>query len=214
MASAASAFTRRTISACVVTLNYAHPAVGPQEIEMRVSREIVQPRCWRRARTFGFVQDFEGLRAMGLIRGGSLENAIVLDDRRRHERPVALPGRIRPAQGAGPDRRSGAGRPAAAGARRGPQSRPRPAHATRLRACWPILRCGPKPPTTRLDADRPPAHAHRGLLPPSAADCNHLPPDDSPLVFTSTRIVFDSHRADMRPIVKPQRETLTIAAHG
>ena len=35
--------------------------------------------CWRRARTFGFVQDFEGLRRMGLIRGGSLENAIVLN---------------------------------------------------------------------------------------------------------------------------------------
>jgi UDP-3-O-[3-hydroxymyristoyl] N-acetylglucosamine deacetylase len=30
------------------------------------------------ARTFGFVSDFEGLKAMGLIRGGSLDNAIVL----------------------------------------------------------------------------------------------------------------------------------------
>src|SRR5690554_5413609 len=33
-----------------------------------------------RARTFGFVNEVEALRAMGLARGGSLENAIVLDE--------------------------------------------------------------------------------------------------------------------------------------
>lgn len=32
------------------------------------------------ARTFGFMRDFPGMQAMGLIRGGSVENAIVLDD--------------------------------------------------------------------------------------------------------------------------------------
>src|SRR5260370_38498414 len=32
------------------------------------------------ARRFGFVQDFVGLRRMGLIRGGSLDNAIVLNE--------------------------------------------------------------------------------------------------------------------------------------
>jgi UDP-3-O-[3-hydroxymyristoyl] N-acetylglucosamine deacetylase len=35
-----------------------------------------------RARTFGFMQDVETLRGMGLARGGSFENAIVLDEYR------------------------------------------------------------------------------------------------------------------------------------
>lgn len=35
-----------------------------------------------RARTFGFVNEVEALRSMGLARGGSLENAIVLDEYR------------------------------------------------------------------------------------------------------------------------------------
>ena len=35
-----------------------------------------------RARTFGFLQDIEALREAGLARGGSLENAIVMDDHR------------------------------------------------------------------------------------------------------------------------------------
>lgn len=35
-----------------------------------------------RARTFGFMQDVETLRGMGLVRGGSFENAIVLDEYR------------------------------------------------------------------------------------------------------------------------------------
>ena len=35
-----------------------------------------------RARTFGFVKDVETLRGMGLARGGSLENAIVMDEYR------------------------------------------------------------------------------------------------------------------------------------
>ena len=35
-----------------------------------------------RARTFGFMQDVEALREAGLILGGSLQNAVVLDDYR------------------------------------------------------------------------------------------------------------------------------------
>jgi UDP-3-O-[3-hydroxymyristoyl] N-acetylglucosamine deacetylase len=33
-----------------------------------------------RARTFGFLADYEKLRAMNLARGGSLDNAVVVDD--------------------------------------------------------------------------------------------------------------------------------------
>ena len=60
-------------------VDYDHPNVGPQEVEMVVDRESFSKEL-APARTFGFVKDFQGLRAMGLIRGGSVENAIVLDD--------------------------------------------------------------------------------------------------------------------------------------
>lgn len=61
-------------------VDYKHPEVGSQEIELNVTRETFI-RELAPARTFGFMKDFAGLRAMGLIRGGSVENAIVLDDK-------------------------------------------------------------------------------------------------------------------------------------
>jgi UDP-3-O-[3-hydroxymyristoyl] N-acetylglucosamine deacetylase len=61
-------------------VDYAHPDVGPQQVELCVNRESFS-RELAPARTFGFMRDFGGLRAMGLIRGGSVENAIVLDDK-------------------------------------------------------------------------------------------------------------------------------------
>jgi UDP-3-O-[3-hydroxymyristoyl] N-acetylglucosamine deacetylase len=58
-------------------VDFPHPLVGQQEVEM-----VVNPDTFRcllsRARTFCFERDIEPLRAMGLIRGGSLHNAIVL----------------------------------------------------------------------------------------------------------------------------------------
>jgi UDP-3-O-[3-hydroxymyristoyl] N-acetylglucosamine deacetylase len=71
-------------------VEYAHPAVGTQEIELRVGRESFS-RMLAPARTFGFVQDFEGLRRMGLIRGGSLENAIVLNESGVMNGPLRFP---------------------------------------------------------------------------------------------------------------------------
>jgi len=58
-------------------VDFPHPLVGKQEIEMKVSQESFR-RLLARARTFCFEREIEPLRAMGLIRGGSLENAIVL----------------------------------------------------------------------------------------------------------------------------------------
>ena len=58
-------------------VDFDHPLVGKQEIEMVVSPDAFR-RLLARARTFCFERDIEPLRAMGLIRGGSLENAIVL----------------------------------------------------------------------------------------------------------------------------------------
>ena len=60
---------------CLV--DYTHPCIGRQQIEMQVNRESFQERL-ARARTFGFLDEVERLRAVDLIRGGSLENAIVL----------------------------------------------------------------------------------------------------------------------------------------
>lgn len=60
---------------CYVDFN--HPMVGQQEVEMAVNAETFR-QVLSRARTFCFESDIEPLRAMGLIRGGSLDNAIVL----------------------------------------------------------------------------------------------------------------------------------------
>jgi UDP-3-O-[3-hydroxymyristoyl] N-acetylglucosamine deacetylase len=60
-------------------VDYAHPLVGQQEIELLVGRETFR-HLLARARTFCFERDVEPLRGMGLIRGGSLENAIVLTE--------------------------------------------------------------------------------------------------------------------------------------
>ncbi len=58
-------------------IDFTHPVVGRQEVELQVNRETFS-HLLARARTFGFLEDVERLRAVGLIRGGSLENAIVL----------------------------------------------------------------------------------------------------------------------------------------
>jgi UDP-3-O-[3-hydroxymyristoyl] N-acetylglucosamine deacetylase len=58
-------------------VDFPHPLIRRQEIELQVNRETFR-RELARARTFCFTGDIEKLRAMGLIRGGSLRNAIVL----------------------------------------------------------------------------------------------------------------------------------------
>jgi UDP-3-O-[3-hydroxymyristoyl] N-acetylglucosamine deacetylase len=73
---------------CVV--DYNHPAIGPQEVEMAVDRESFS-RELAPARTFGFVKDFAELQRMGLIRGGSLANALVLDDTTLLNGPLRFP---------------------------------------------------------------------------------------------------------------------------
>ena len=71
-------------------VDYAHPAIGPQEVEMVVDGETFS-RELAPARTFGFIKDFAQLQEMGLIRGGSLANAIVLDDTSVLNPPLRFP---------------------------------------------------------------------------------------------------------------------------
>ena len=60
-------------------VDYNHPAAGPQEVQMTVNCESFS-RELAPARTFTFVKELLALQKMGLIRGGSLANAIVMDD--------------------------------------------------------------------------------------------------------------------------------------
>ena len=64
-------------------IEFNHPAVDATgqlaEVDFEVESYVKEIA---RARTFGFMQDVETLRGMGLARGGSLENAIVMDEYR------------------------------------------------------------------------------------------------------------------------------------
>ena len=58
-------------------LDFASPAIGRQERSVRLVDGAFK-RDLSRARTFGFAEEVEHLRQAGLIRGGSLDNAVVL----------------------------------------------------------------------------------------------------------------------------------------
>ncbi|HMG71781.1 MAG TPA: UDP-3-O-acyl-N-acetylglucosamine deacetylase [Gemmatimonadaceae bacterium] len=62
-----------------VTIEFPHPLIGKQSRRFTVTEESFATEL-SRARTFGFVHEVESLRAKGLIKGASLENAVVLDD--------------------------------------------------------------------------------------------------------------------------------------
>jgi UDP-3-O-[3-hydroxymyristoyl] N-acetylglucosamine deacetylase len=64
-------------------IEFKHPAVDGtgQTAEVDFGSESYVKEV-SRARTFGFMQDVETLRGMGLARGGSFENAIVMDEYR------------------------------------------------------------------------------------------------------------------------------------
>jgi len=71
-------------------VDYHHPCAGPQEFEMGVTRESFS-RELAPARTFTFVKELLALQKMGLIRGGSLANAIVMDDNSILNGPLRFP---------------------------------------------------------------------------------------------------------------------------
>ena len=60
------------------TIDFPHRLIGRQAMKLELT-----PRSFAqiaRARTFGFMREVEYLRSKGLALGGSLDNAIVLDD--------------------------------------------------------------------------------------------------------------------------------------
>ncbi|HST07862.1 MAG TPA: bifunctional UDP-3-O-[3-hydroxymyristoyl] N-acetylglucosamine deacetylase/3-hydroxyacyl-ACP dehydratase [Gemmatimonadaceae bacterium] len=62
-----------------VTIEFPHPLIGKQSRRFSIDEESFASEL-SRARTFGFVHEVEALRAKGLIKGASLDNAVVLDD--------------------------------------------------------------------------------------------------------------------------------------
>jgi UDP-3-O-[3-hydroxymyristoyl] N-acetylglucosamine deacetylase len=64
-------------------IEFKHPAVDGTAQRAEVDfGSVSYVHEVARARTFGFMQDVESLRGLGLARGGSLENAIVMDEYR------------------------------------------------------------------------------------------------------------------------------------
>jgi UDP-3-O-[3-hydroxymyristoyl] N-acetylglucosamine deacetylase len=61
------------------SIDFAHPFLNKQSFARLFSQDVFRKELGS-ARTFGFLKDVETLRANGLARGGSLENAIVISD--------------------------------------------------------------------------------------------------------------------------------------
>ncbi|HYK00434.1 MAG TPA: UDP-3-O-acyl-N-acetylglucosamine deacetylase [Thermoanaerobaculia bacterium] len=61
-------------------IDFNHPAIGRESLQFDFGHDSFLKKI-APARTFGFMRDVEKLRAVGLARGGSVENAVVLDDR-------------------------------------------------------------------------------------------------------------------------------------
>lgn len=59
-------------------IDFATPVIGNQVVDFVVDEETFRTEIMA-ARTFGFAHEVEALRRAGLARGGSLENAVVID---------------------------------------------------------------------------------------------------------------------------------------
>ncbi|MGH8851677.1 MAG: UDP-3-O-acyl-N-acetylglucosamine deacetylase [Casimicrobiaceae bacterium] len=65
------------------TIDFPHPVFGSENRHVVIDfAEHSYTKEVSRARTFGFMQDVEAMRAAGLALGGSLQNAVVLDETR------------------------------------------------------------------------------------------------------------------------------------
>lgn len=60
------------------TIAYDHPLIGTQTCDVVINRESFEKEICA-ARTFGFLHEVEMMKRYGLARGGSLENAVVID---------------------------------------------------------------------------------------------------------------------------------------
>jgi len=63
------------------TIKFPHPVIKKQEYVLEFTKESYKKEI-ARARTFGFLHEVQYLRSKGLALGGSLDNAIVLDEKK------------------------------------------------------------------------------------------------------------------------------------
>jgi UDP-3-O-[3-hydroxymyristoyl] N-acetylglucosamine deacetylase len=63
------------------TIKFAHPVIQKQDYVLNFSKQNYKDEI-SRARTFGFLHEVQYLRSKGLALGGSLENAVVLDEKK------------------------------------------------------------------------------------------------------------------------------------
>jgi len=61
------------------TVDFRHPLISDQSYQFELSDRAFS-KDLSRARTFGFLRDVEQLKKLGLAKGGSLENAVVVDE--------------------------------------------------------------------------------------------------------------------------------------
>lgn len=61
-----------------MTIDFPHPLIGQQTFRFDLDNDTYESQV-AAARTFGFMKDFDALRAAGLIKGGTLDNAVVFD---------------------------------------------------------------------------------------------------------------------------------------
>lgn len=60
-------------------VDFDHPLVSSQPLKLEIRPDVFAKYC-ATARTFGFKRDVDAMRSRGLALGGSLDNAVVIDD--------------------------------------------------------------------------------------------------------------------------------------
>ena len=63
------------------TIKFSHPVIDQQSFTLNFTKAEYKDKI-SKARTFGFLHEVQYLRSKGLALGGSLENAVVLDDKK------------------------------------------------------------------------------------------------------------------------------------
>ncbi len=71
-------------------IDFPHRAIGHQSLTIAIAPDTYAARI-APARTFGFMHEIHYLRERGLARGGSLQNAIVLDEKNILSGPLRFP---------------------------------------------------------------------------------------------------------------------------
>jgi UDP-3-O-[3-hydroxymyristoyl] N-acetylglucosamine deacetylase len=72
------------------SIDFPHPLIRRQELSLALTREAFLAEITP-ARTFGFLKDVPELQRRGLAQGGTLENAVVLDDEKVISGPLRFP---------------------------------------------------------------------------------------------------------------------------